>query len=67
MLKCKKKDCIYCLPLAGGKEATHCCHYLLLTERTRDCPADNCDKYKPKEKKRNTKPQAFSLRKARKK
>ena len=43
----ERKSCIGCIhhkPL--HKNGSRCCHYILDTGLSRDCPAENCDKYK---------------------
>ena len=51
MHKCRKRDCIYCRDVgSGGAHSSYIlCHYMLDTGEKRDCPADKCDKYTPKE------------------
>lgn len=42
MEKCRKEDCFYKARGYGDKDI---CHYMLWTGRSRNCPADKCDKY----------------------
>ena len=56
MYKCKKKDCIYCKNHGGhGSKSGSLCHYMLDTGEKCGCPADKCDKYTPKERKKAVK------------
>lgn len=55
MYKCKHKDCIYCRQTgsgSGGGIVGSLCNYMLDTGEPRNCPADNCDKYTPRKRRR---------------
>lgn len=38
------EGCVYYRELCNSNKSSKCCHYLLMTEEKRDCPADNCNK-----------------------
>ena len=45
-MKCKHPDCFYSRRVIGMADPT--CDYCLIEKESRKCPADDCNKYKPK-------------------